>query len=155
MKLWIFLLLLMASSAFTERQNVVFFLTDDLDSILGGMEPLTKTKAWIAEKVQGFSKKFLSFFLDSFEEPYDEWRLLCYSIGCRVCQLLCLHTSVLSKQGFHTDWAISAQYRGFQQLNCWWLLIWKLAKWTRKENICYCFQRLSYLMITLHYKTQW
>ena len=40
--------------------NIVLFLTDDQDSELGGMEPLSKARSWIAEKGVTFENSFVS-----------------------------------------------------------------------------------------------
>ena len=39
--------------------NIVLFLTDDLDSELGGMTPLTKTKSWIGDQGATFTNSFV------------------------------------------------------------------------------------------------
>jgi len=38
------------------KPNILFFLTDDLDSTLGGTKPLVKAKAWIRDKVCVYEK---------------------------------------------------------------------------------------------------
>ena len=40
--------------------NIVLFLTDDQDSELGGMEPLTKARSWIAQNGATFENSFVS-----------------------------------------------------------------------------------------------
>ena len=40
--------------------NILFFLTDDQDSELGGIEPLSKTKQWITEKGVRFENAFVT-----------------------------------------------------------------------------------------------
>jgi len=40
--------------------NILFFLTDDQDSELGGLEPLSKAKSWIAEKGVSFDNAFVT-----------------------------------------------------------------------------------------------
>ena len=40
--------------------NIVLFLTDDQDSELGGMEPLSKARSWIAEQGVTFENSFVS-----------------------------------------------------------------------------------------------
>ena len=40
--------------------NIVLFLTDDQDSELGGMEPLSKARSWIAENGVTFENSFVS-----------------------------------------------------------------------------------------------
>ena len=40
--------------------NIVLFLTDDQDSELGGMEPMTKTKSWIGERGMTLENSFVS-----------------------------------------------------------------------------------------------
>ena len=42
-----------------DKPNIVLFLTDDQDSVLFGMEPMAKTKAWF-ENGQSFSNAFVS-----------------------------------------------------------------------------------------------
>ena len=58
-----FLVLLYLSSISVHGQkppNIVLFLTDDQDSELGGMEPMTKTKSWIGERGMTFENSFVS-----------------------------------------------------------------------------------------------
>ena len=43
-----------------KQPNIVLFLTDDQDSELGGMEPLTRAKSWIAENGATFENSFVS-----------------------------------------------------------------------------------------------
>ena len=43
-----------------KQPNIVFFLTDDQDSELGGLEPLSKAKSWIAEKGVKFDNAFVT-----------------------------------------------------------------------------------------------
>ena len=40
--------------------NILFFLTDDQDSELGGIEPMTKAKQWITEKGVSFENAFVT-----------------------------------------------------------------------------------------------
>ena len=40
------------------QPNIVFFLTDDQDSELGGLTPMLKAKSWIAEKGVTFDNAF-------------------------------------------------------------------------------------------------
>ena len=42
------------------QPNIVLFLTDDQDSELGGMEPLTKARSWIASRGVTFENSFVS-----------------------------------------------------------------------------------------------
>ena len=39
--------------------NIVLFLTDDLDSELGGLTPLSKTKKWIGDEGTSFDNAFV------------------------------------------------------------------------------------------------
>ena len=41
------------------KPNIVLFLTDDQDLVLGGLEPMTKTKKWF-ENGQNFDNAFVS-----------------------------------------------------------------------------------------------
>jgi hypothetical protein len=43
-----------------KQPNIVFFLTDDQDSELGGMDPLLKAKKWITEKGVKFDNAFVT-----------------------------------------------------------------------------------------------
>ena len=43
-----------------KQPNIVVFLTDDQDSELGGMEPLSKAKFWIGEQGTTFENSFVS-----------------------------------------------------------------------------------------------
>ena len=43
-----------------QNPNIVLFLTDDQDSELGGMEPLTKARSWIADHGVTFQNSFVS-----------------------------------------------------------------------------------------------
>ena len=43
-----------------QQPNIVLFLTDDQDSELGGMEPLTKARSWIASNGATFENSFVS-----------------------------------------------------------------------------------------------
>ena len=47
-------------SSSSKPPNILFFLTDDQDSELGGLEPLTKAKSWIAEKGVRFDNAFVT-----------------------------------------------------------------------------------------------
>jgi len=47
-------------SAQNKQPNIVFFLTDDQDSELGGLEPLSKAKSWITEKGVKFDNAFVT-----------------------------------------------------------------------------------------------
>ena len=46
-------------NASSKQPNIVVFLTDDLDSELGGMTPLIKTKSWIADEGATFTNSFV------------------------------------------------------------------------------------------------
>ena len=43
-----------------KQPNIVFFLTDDQDSELGGIEPLSKAKSWITDKGVSFENAFVT-----------------------------------------------------------------------------------------------
>ena len=45
-------------SSFSKPPNILFFLTDDQDIELGGLEPLSKAKRWIAENGVTFENSF-------------------------------------------------------------------------------------------------
>ena len=51
---------LLITNGQANRPNIVMFLTDDQDSELGGMEPLVKTKSWLAQKGTTFTNSFVS-----------------------------------------------------------------------------------------------
>jgi len=46
-----FIILVFLGLSCGQKPNIVMFLTDDLDSTLGGMIPLTKTRKWIEDEV--------------------------------------------------------------------------------------------------------
>ena len=48
------------TSPSTKQPNIVFFLTDDQDSELGGLSPMSKAKSWIAEKGVKFDNSFVT-----------------------------------------------------------------------------------------------
>ena len=48
------------ASSSSKPPNILFFLTDDQDSVLGGLEPLAKAKQWIAEKGVSFENAFVT-----------------------------------------------------------------------------------------------
>ena len=49
---------LLPSMSSSKSPNILFFLTDNQDSELGGLEPLVKTKRWIADKGVRFENAF-------------------------------------------------------------------------------------------------
>ena len=54
-----FLLVIVIGSCESKAPNIVLFLTDDLDSELGGLTPLTKTKEWIGDQGTSFDNAFV------------------------------------------------------------------------------------------------
>ena len=58
--IYILYILITTREALSQNPNIVLFLTDDQDSELGGMEPLTKARFWIADQGVTFRNSFVS-----------------------------------------------------------------------------------------------
>ena len=56
--LYLILCLVELNDVMCAKPNILVILADDLDSELGGMNPLTKTKSWIADQGVSFNNSF-------------------------------------------------------------------------------------------------
>ena len=56
--LYLILCLVELDDVMCAKPNILVILADDLDSELGGMNPLTKTKSWIADQGVSFNNSF-------------------------------------------------------------------------------------------------